>query len=449
MTHEPHWLLDWYWNNVSGENVSHLICDSLKGRCKLRIAGDLHHYMRHSCVSSEGPIHVQHLLVNGCGGAFLHPTHVFGNFSQFYGKTYDCRAAYPSFDDSSRIALGNILKFRKMNWQFDFIGGIIYFILVFSMFPQCRLDHILEDDSFSGLLMSFFGTVGNSFVYVLEHSFVSLAGLVLLLIAAIAFVPSKLSRKKRAIIGLLHVSAHLAAALILMLLLELGLETCIRHKLLATSGYHSLYQWYQSVESEHFPDPTGLRARIEQWTFGLYPACIKYLMSAFDVPEVIAVTRSNICKNGIQSLSRGGAIIYYASVFLYFWVFSTPVVSLVFGSYLYICINWLHIHFDEAFSSLRIANYKSFTRFHINSDGDLEVFTLAIDKVPKEWKLDPDWDAEAKRPQKWSHQRKYPSKWSASASQLDPVNTVKIVDQFIIRKTEKHDFASSNGSISS
>lgn len=74
-------------------------------------------------------------------------------------------------------------------------------------------------------------------------------------------------------------------------------------------------------------------------------------------------------------------MIYYGSVFFYFWVFSTPVVSFVFGSYLYICINWLHIHFDEAFSSLRIANYKSFTRFHINRDGDLEVFTLAVDKV--------------------------------------------------------------------
>ena len=95
----------------------------------------------------------------------------------------------------------------------------------------------------------------------------------------------------------------------------------------------------------------------------------------------MAVTRSNICKNGIQSLSRVYAAVYYASVFLYYWVFSTPVVSLIFGSYLYVCINWLHIHFDEAFSSLRIANYKSFTRFHINSNGDLEVFTLAVDKV--------------------------------------------------------------------
>lgn len=73
-------------------------------------------------------------------------------------------------------------------------------------------------------------------MFMLEHSYVSSAGTMLLLIVAFTFVPSKVSRKKRAIIGILHVSAHLAAALILMLLLELGVETCIRHKLLATSG---------------------------------------------------------------------------------------------------------------------------------------------------------------------------------------------------------------------
>ncbi|KAL9446148.1 hypothetical protein AB3S75_013920 [Citrus x aurantiifolia] len=447
MTHEPNWLLDWYFNNVSGKNVKHLICDYLKGRCKLRIAGDMHHYMRHSYVPSDGPVYVQHLLVNGCGGAFLHPTHVFSNFRKFYGTTYESKAAYPSFEDSSRIALGNILKFRKKNWQFDFIGGIVYFVLVFSMFPQCELNHILREDSFSGHLRSFFGTVWNAFMYVLEHSYVSFAGALLLLIVAITFVPSKLSRKKRAMIGVLHVSAHLAAALILMLLLELGVETCIQHKLLATSGYHTLYQWYRSVESEHFPDPTGLRARIEQWTFGLYPACIKYLMSAFDIPEVMAVTRSNICKNGMQSLSRGGAVIYYASVFLYFWVFSTPVVSLVLGSYLYICVNWLHLHFDEAFSSLRIANYKAFTRFHINHDGDLEVYTLAVDKVPKEWELDPDWDGELKQPQQLSHLRRFPSKWRAASAHQDPLNTVKIIDHFVIQQTDKPDLGASNRSV--
>ncbi|KAF5190616.1 Calcineurin-like metallo-phosphoesterase superfamily protein [Thalictrum thalictroides] len=437
MTHEPTWLLDWYWNDVSGKNVSHLVHDYLKGRCKLRMAGDLHHYMRHSSTQSDKPVDVQHLLVNGCGGAFLHPTHVFRNFKTQYGTSYESKAAYPSFEDSSKIALGNILKFRKKNWQFDFIGGIIYFILAFSMFPQCKLDHILKDDSISGHLNSFFITVWHAFLYILEYSSVSSAGTLFLLIAAYLFVPNKLSRKKRAVIGVLHVSAHLASALILMLLLELGVETCIRHQLLATSGYHTLYEWYRKVESEHFPDPTGLRARIEQWTLGLYPACIKYLMSAFDVPEVMAVTRSNICNSGMESLSRGGAIIYYAAVFLYFWVFSTPVVSLVFGSYLYICINWLNMHFDEAFSSLRIANYKAFTRFHITRDGDLEVFTLAVDKVPKEWKLDPEWDEEreTKQPHQLSHLRKHPSKWTASVAQQDPLATVRIVDQFVIQHT--------------
>ncbi|KAJ0640059.1 putative calcineurin-like phosphoesterase domain, ApaH type, metallo-dependent phosphatase [Helianthus annuus] len=433
MTHEPSWLLDWYWDDVTGKNVTHLIRDYLKGRCKLRVAGDLHHYMRHSYVESDKPAIVQHLLVNGCGGAFLHPTHVFSNFNQAYGTSYETKAAYPSTQDSSRIALGNILKFRKKNWQFDFIGGFIYFILTFSLFPLCKLDHILQDDTFSGHIKSFFSTMWDSFTYMFGQSYVSSAGALLLLAAAISFVPSKVSKKKKVIIGAVHVSAHLASALVLILLMELGVETCIRHNLLATSGYHSLYEWYRSVESEHFPDPTGLRARIEKWTFGLYPACIKYLMSAFDVPEVMAVTRTNICKNGMVSLSRGTAIIYYASVFLYFWVFSTPVVSLVFGSYLYICINWLHLHFDEAFSSLRIANYKSFTRFHIMEDGNLEVFTLAVDKVPKKWKLDSDWDNELKQQHQLSQQRKYPSKWRADSSHQDPVNTVKVVDHFVIQ----------------
>lgn len=60
---------------------------------------------------------------------------------------------------------------------------------------------------------------------------------------------------------------------------------CFLH-VLYHPGYHALYQWYQSMESVLFPDPTGLRSRVEKWSFGLYPACIKYLMSAFDVPEV-------------------------------------------------------------------------------------------------------------------------------------------------------------------
>ena len=95
--------------------------------------------------------------------------------------------------------------------------------------------------------------------------------------------------------------------------------------------------------------------------------------------QLIAVSRSNICENEI--VSRWDKTIYYASSFLFLYICSTLIVSFILGSYLCICINCFNLYYDEAFSSLRIADYKAFTRFHINRDGDLEVFTLAVDKV--------------------------------------------------------------------
>lgn len=437
MTHEPCWLLDWYWGNTSGANVSHLIQDLLKGNCRLRMAGDLHHYYRHSANKKlSKAVNVEHLLVNGCGGAFLHPTHVFAKFNHFLGAVYEKKAAYPSFEDSQRIALGNILKFRKKNWRFDVIGGGVYFILAFSTFPQCKLDTILQDDSPLHQAQHFLQTLWVAILHMLEYSYVSLGGTLVLFIIAYLFVPPKISRKRRAFLGFVHVSVHVTAAIFLMLLLEIAVEICVRHGLLGTAGYHTLYEWYRSVENLHFPDPTGLKARMEYWTLGFYPACIKYLMSAFDIPEVLAVTRMNICKNGMAALPRGYAIVYYISIFVYYWVLSTPVVSLVFGCYLYICINWFNLHFDEAFSSLRIANYKSFTRFHITKEGNLEVFTIAVDRVPREWVMSPVWEEEDRFLESGtpSYLRKEPSIWSPKRPFPDPNGNARIIDHFVIER---------------
>ena len=60
---------------------------------------------------------------------------------------------------------------------------------------------------------------------------------------------------------------------------------------------------------------------------------------------------------------------------------------------------------------------------------------LIVVQVPKEWKLDPNWDAEPK--QHLSHQRKFPSKWRATSSQQDPVSAVRIIDHFVIQQTQK------------
>jgi hypothetical protein len=110
MTHQPDWLLEWYENGGSRNNtwVSELICGILKERCKLRIAGDIHHYMRHSLVHqvpASNSVYEQHLLVNGCGGAFTHPTHVFRDFTKSHGDGVSCKLefAYPSFEISRKV----------------------------------------------------------------------------------------------------------------------------------------------------------------------------------------------------------------------------------------------------------------------------------------------------------------------------------------------------------
>ncbi len=75
------------------------------------------------------------------------------------------------------------------------------------------------------------------------------------------------------------------------------------------------------------------------------------------------------------------------------------------------------------------------------------LLTLFDKQVPKEWKLDPDWDGETKQAQQMSHLRNFPSKWSAATAQQDPLHTVKIVDQFVIHRTDKSDIGTSNGSV--
>ncbi len=55
---------------------------------------------------------------------------------------------------------------------------------------------------------------------------------------------------------------------------------------------------------------------------------------------------------------------YHLGMMAYFWLLATPAVGAVFGLYLYLsCL--CGVHFDEAFSSLRVPNHKAITRMHI------------------------------------------------------------------------------------
>ena len=63
-----------------------------------------------------------------------------------------------------------------------------------------------------------------------------------------------------------------------------------------------------------------------------------------------------------------------------------PVGAFLLGVYLFVSIRVFGRHGNEAFSSLRVADYKHFLRMRIDAAGVLTIFALAIDRVPRRWR---------------------------------------------------------------
>jgi calcineurin-like phosphoesterase family protein len=61
----------------------------------------------------------------------------------------------------------------------------------------------------------------------------------------------------------------------------------------------------------------------------------------------------------------------------------------ILGVYLLISLNLFGRHQNEAFSSLAIADWKSFLRLHIGPTGDLTIYPVGIRRVPRRWKASP------------------------------------------------------------
>lgn len=136
-------------------------------------------------------------------------------------------------------------------------------------------------------------------------------------------------------------------------------------------------------------------------------------MTAFDLPDLVVLLRNQQCFE--NNLGFWDAVIFYFGWFVLFLPFSVASSSTVLGTYLYFSVNWLHTHWDEGFSSLRIPDYKSFLRFHITRSGELEVFSIGIENVPQSWVIDSQWlQEEEANPRGLSWMRSYPSWWKAN-----------------------------------
>lgn len=60
--------------------------------------------------------------------------------------------------------------------------------------------------------------------------------------------------------------------------------------------------------------------------------------------------------------------------------------SFVMGLYLFISLNVFGRHSEEAFSSLKIEDYKHFLRMHLADDGSLTIHPIKLERVPRRWR---------------------------------------------------------------
>jgi hypothetical protein len=59
--------------------------------------------------------------------------------------------------------------------------------------------------------------------------------------------------------------------------------------------------------------------------------------------------------------------------------------SIIMGIYLFVSLHFFGRHDNEAFSALKVQDYKSFLRLHVDTKGRLTIYPLKIAEVPRAW----------------------------------------------------------------
>lgn len=460
-------------------NLNELLRTHFRSKVRLRVAGDLHHYTRHMPVNSkESPRKDRKsakdkpvLIVAGGGGAFAHPTHCFDDQISVGDEQYLRACAYPTPKVSKHLSWLNLWQFRWRNWRFDILWAVTYFGMASSFFPLCGVydDYINNNptQSLGNLLLWTLRRV----LYLMSKIFVSgqVSLFFTIFIIGLTFgFTDKSHLKWRVHLGwsVFHALAHISSAMLVLLFVECMAEFVMKEGIIASRNVgqpqslstglaSSIFDEYNAHFSHVLEDfrivgnTTMFRqsqsilqsCRTDErmyeklssafgWLYREAPL-LKTALAVFDLPGAIGSTHLEMCQllcSGnspctysndfmlYQQIDRLTILKYLSAICLYFVIFAVPIAGNVFGSWLALSLNVFNCQYDEGFSSLRMEHYKNFLKFNIDSNGDLEIYAIGLQRVPKHWKKDPQWvgynmhgkDGAITEPS-WS--LKTPSKW--------------------------------------
>jgi hypothetical protein len=342
---EPHWIFARMYEHLdasySESNLSFLE-EMLGKKVAVFIAGDLHHYRRHEATDESS---TQKITAGG-GGAFLHPTHM-GRLGtdvsrleeKASGRIFQKKAAFPPEDVSRRLAWRNLVfPYLKGNQSgaFGFLTAGLYLLLTLAVVSDFR--HIEETASGLRSVVGLKNIVGTTLHTVL-NSPMTLFGVLLTILGFVLFTDTH-SKAHRWIMGSLHGLAHILSAFTV----ALGSIYFVISIVARTSSWNNPPLHIGSFELNW----------VYKWTQGEN-------VFNLDLRVMFAVLLILI----------GG---YIAGSFIQ-------------GLYLLISLNLFGRHFNEAFSTIAVEDWKSFLKLKIDRDGDLTIYPIGIRRVPRHWKI--------------------------------------------------------------
>jgi hypothetical protein len=356
-TAEPHWVFTDLYNKYDEQyNESNLKFFEenilgTKAQVHVYLAGDLHHYRRHEHAMEDGDT-IQKITAGG-GGAFLHPTHRMGKIRREHDQEketiLDSVTPRGRRDDEK----GNPDK--KTNKSATRV-----FRLKKSFPEQGKSKELCRRNLLFLLYNPWFGLL-TGIVYWLS-SWVIVPYVVTTFLGRVADHGETYWTKFLKSIGGDFPDAGLFFWL-----------TIIWAGFLLFTDSHS--KLYRSIAGSIH----GL-AHIASLILG----CILAVLVGSHV--------INISERDLSSLTAKLALLHLiVALIIIAWGWLAG--SIIMGIYLWISMNIWGRHYNEAFSSLKIEDWKHFLRLHIDRKGNLVIYPIGIPTVPRRWKSNVDFSA--------------------------------------------------------
>ena len=319
--------------------------------------------------------------------------------------------------------------------------GILYLGLVYSLIPLCGVFASYKENAsdkgalahvvwYSGVMSYLVGSL-------FRGGILSTVVFCATLYGFLSYCDETMPTKYRIPWGMGHGAAHIVAAMSCCIFIELAIEWGVDMGFTSSAGVSMVQEFEEKFSSglwkyapsilsneaagiakEHLAEgwmglggETGflwlydMLAVAFNWVFNNMPG-VQRLMFLFDLPGQLSADHVDMCKalceGGKECLGVKDALlwaeiprlqisIYGAGWSLYFFIIAIPCAGSIFGSWLAFTLTIFNGQWNEGFSSLRIQHWKNVIRCHIKKNGDLEIFAIGLDRVPKKWRMDEKW----------------------------------------------------------